>query len=80
MGMQSMLHCLTLAEGSNTILKTSSSDHPALQCHIPEALSTVPPDLVIMLLYREYAQVPATHCFVYKLEDVKCAFNMVHNI
>lgn len=38
---QSMLHCLTLAEEDNTILKTSSSSHPALQCHILEALSTV---------------------------------------
>jgi hypothetical protein len=71
---------MTHAEGSNTILKTSSSGHPALQCHILEAVSPFPPHLVIMLIYREYALVPATHWFVYKLEDVKCAFNMVHNI
>jgi hypothetical protein len=80
MGNQSMLHFLTFEEESNTILKTSSSSHPALHCHIPEASSTAPPNLVIMLLYREYTHVPATHCFVYKLEDVKCAFNMVHSI
>jgi hypothetical protein len=80
MGKQSLLHFFTFEEESNTILKTSSSNHPTLHCHIPEALSTAPPYLVIMLLYREYTHVPATHCFVYKLEDVKCAFNMVHNI